>query len=303
MTIQEFYSNISKQFCPKLSRDSSKTIKDFFDNCIKPNLPKKETIIAWDKLLTKYVNDPQAIFFVRKYGSASNKNWYNIRRGFLTKYKDDFQYVYVDNFFAHYIYLMAINNYVPEYSEFKSFILSRQIPYGFMQTSEEVPHQAFPKGKTVPLNTKGWKLAHLYSVNENYNFDYKREQEELFPLGDIDEWKIQEGYDYPIKLVNAELSENQKNWVKAHFIRFVHPINYFLVPKQKCEQDQVNNNIGEFLPLITYVYQYIQEKYPEEIAKFEEQVFAKKINTNQTSKEIGEMEINISYGLNSSLFL
>ena len=300
MNIQTFYSNISKQYCPKLSENSSKTIKEFFDTCIEPNLPKKETIIGWDKLLDKYVNDPEAIFFVRKYGSASNKNWNNIRRGFLTKFLDGFQYVYVDNFYAHYIYLMAINNYVPEYSEFKSFILSRQIPYGFMQTSEENPHQAFPKGKTVPLNTKGWKLAHLYSVNENYTFDYKTEQDTLFPLGDITEWKIQGNYDYPIKLANAKLSDTQKNWIKAHFIRFVHPINYFLVPKQKSEQDEVNNNIGEYEPLITYVYQYMQKNFPTEMAKFEKQVFAQKIITDLSEKDIGNKIINIKYGLKIS---
>ena len=61
MNIQTFYSNISKQYCPKLSENSSKTIKEFFDTCIEPNLPKKETIIGWDKLLDKYVNDPEAI--------------------------------------------------------------------------------------------------------------------------------------------------------------------------------------------------------------------------------------------------
>lgn len=53
MNIQTFYSNISKQYCPKLSENSSKTIKEFFDTCIEPNLPKKETIIGWDKLLDK----------------------------------------------------------------------------------------------------------------------------------------------------------------------------------------------------------------------------------------------------------
>ena len=300
MNIQTFYSNISKQYCPKLAENSSKTIKELFDTCIQPNLPKKETIIGWDKLLDKYVNDSEAIFFVRKYGSASKKNWNNIRRGFLTKFADGFEYVYVDNFFAHYIYLMAINNFVPEYSEFKSFILTRQIPYGFMQTSEEAPHQAFPRGKTVPLNTKGWKLAHLYSVNENYNFDYTREQEALFPLGNIDEWKVQGTYDYPIKLSNVEFTDLQKSWIKAHFLRFVHPINYFLVPKQTCEQDEVNNNIGEYQPLITYVYQYMQKNFPSEMSKFEKQVFAQKINTEEATESIGNKIVNIQYGLNVS---
>lgn len=85
---------------------------------------------------------------------------------------------------------MALHNYTPAFDDFNEHIKSRKFPYGFMKTSEEEPFQAFPKGKTVSINTAGWKLAHLYSVNQNdYNFDYKKISKELSPRGNQNDWK------------------------------------------------------------------------------------------------------------------
>ena len=40
---------------------------------MKLNIPKNETIVKWHNLLLKYINDEEAIFFIRRYASASNK--------------------------------------------------------------------------------------------------------------------------------------------------------------------------------------------------------------------------------------
>jgi hypothetical protein len=53
-------------------------------------MPTDATIYAWDKLLNKYVDENDVIFFVRKYASDPKKNWNNIRRGFYTKYNNNF---------------------------------------------------------------------------------------------------------------------------------------------------------------------------------------------------------------------
>jgi hypothetical protein len=111
---------------------------------------------------------------------------------------------------------------------------------------------------------------------------------------------LQGEYKYPIKLSDKRLTDVQKLWIKAHFLRFVHPINYFLVPKRKCEQDSVNNDIGEYTPLIDYVYLYTSRIYANELKNFEYNIFAKKKRIIKTEDDIGTIKINMHYGRNVS---
>jgi hypothetical protein len=296
MKLINYLENIDKIKIPDLSDGKSETIGDFFNNCIKGLLPLHDTIYAWDKLLNKYVNEDEVIFFIRKYSSDPNKNWNNIRRGFYTKYCNDFGYVYCDNFFAHYFYLMAVDNYIPEYNDFYQTIMDRKFPYGFMETSEEIPFRAFNKGKNIGINKAGWKLAHVFSVNGNdYNFNYKQETNGLFPRGIQQEWIRHNNSAYPYREIKREISINERNIMKAHFLRLANPINYFLVPKH--EVDCINNNIGEYSELIQYVYLYNRKYYFDIFEQYEKNVMYKKSEILKTIEELGDIKINVEYGL------
>ncbi|WP_148257273.1 hypothetical protein [Treponema primitia] len=298
MNLIDYLKDINKSGCIQLPNGRDKTIKLFFTNCIKNTLPKKEILCQWDSLLNTYVNEPKAIYFIRRHHTDSNNNWNNIRRGFYTKYNNDFCYVFCDNYLAHYFYIMAINQYVPDYKDFYDVMTTRQFPYGFRNTKEEIPYQAFKIGKSVNINNNGWKLAHIFSVNDNYNFDYEEDSKILFPLGIQDEWKIYNGSNYPYRKIDNDIDSIDKSKMKAHFLRLVHPINYFLVPQRKNETDVVsNNNIGEYKELLQYMYLYMQEKYKNIFETYQKNILLDNSYNTIRSSNLGDIEIGIEYGL------
>lgn len=301
MPIAEFFTHIRQQFSPDLPTGETETIGSFFDSCVAPTLPSLTTIAAWDALLNRYVNDPEAIFFVRKYASTKDENGaWNIRRGFLTKHRDGFQYVFVDNSFSMYFYSMAINNFVPDYEDFKQFILNRQIRCGSFAISMERLHRAFKTGSAPVINSKGWKLSHIYSANENdYDFD-SRDIERICPLGSYDQFVCREGSDYPYRYFDYDLTDEDKAKVKAHFLRVVHPINYFLTPQSKgvnkSHRFEEGSDIGEYNPMLTYCRRYLQESYDHLFIDFEARVRSCLRPVTETLEQLGEVPAHVSYG-------
>lgn len=264
MTITDFFAKITKFSCPSLpSLCSANTVQEMYSNCIENNLPKVDTIKKWHVLLKQYIDDPEAIFFIRRYASTKDKNGnWDIRRGFLTIY-NNIKYVYVDNFFAHYFHTMAINNFVPEYSDFKQFIINRKFPIGFSVVEAEKEHQAYIKGPQCPLNKNGWKLSHVFSANGNdYDFDYQKERMSLFPKGNYSDYVNQGGSPYPYRKINQTLSPDDIQKIKAHFFRVVHPINQFLTPKVKFQTSSKGiNDIGEYEYMINFMKSELNKNY------------------------------------------
>jgi hypothetical protein len=286
MKLEYFLDNISEFKVPKLPHGKASSIKELYESLIENSLPKKETIENWHELLLKYIQKEDAVFFIRRYASAPNKQWDLIRRGFLTEYSSGLKYVFCDNFFAHYFYLMALHNFTPSFEEFIIHIKSRKFPYGFMKTSEEEPFQAFPKGKTVNINTAGWKLAHLYSVNQNdYNFDYKKVSKNLFPRGHQNDWKKNQGNGYPSRYIEETNTNELRKIAIAHFLRLVHPVNYFLVPKTNLS----NLDIGESPELISFMREKAHSRYKNILIEYENLILSKKT------------EIKASHGFNFNL--
>ena len=85
MKLEYFLDNINEFNVPKLPHGKANSIKELYESLIENNLPKKETIENWHRLLLKYIQQEDAIFFIRRYASAPNKDWNLIRRGFLTE--------------------------------------------------------------------------------------------------------------------------------------------------------------------------------------------------------------------------
>lgn len=267
MTLENFLNDVDKFKLPSLQSGEVSTIKELFERIIFQNIPTVKTIIGWHNLLLEYVEQEDAIFFIRRYASATDKQWDLIRRGFLTEYASGFRYVFCDNFFAHYFYIMALHDFIPTIDEFSKLIKSRKFPYGYMKTSEEESFQAFPKGKIVKLNSAGWKLAHIYSVNQNdYTFDYKGICKFLYPRGLQEDWKVQKGNDYPSRFINETHTDELKKITIAHFLRLVHPINYFLVPKTKLS----TFDIGEAKEVISFMRNVYFDRFGKILLDYEE---------------------------------
>lgn len=278
MTINNFFAGITKTYCPVLSSSVcvSNSVQEFYDKCIKINLPDVDVVKGWHELLKRYIDDPDAVFFVRKYASSKDKagNW-NIRRGFLTVL-DNVKYVFVDNFFAQYFYAMAINRFVPDYDDFKQFVLNRDIPYGYSVISAERAHQAYLKGPTYPLNRNGWKLSHVFSANNaDYNFDYKKVAPLLFPIGAYNDFKKQGGDSYPYRKIDISLSKEDIKRIKAHFLRVVHPLNHFLTPKTQLQNSAVGiKDIGEYPEMIDYMKYKLAKRYGSIFTEYMDMIMA-----------------------------
>lgn len=294
-SICDFFENITKQKCLILNPGVCKSeyLEDFYNDCVKDTLPEVEVVKKWHNLLKRYINDPEAVFFVRRYASGKDKEGkWDIRRGFLTVF-NNIKLVYVDNFFAQYFYAMAKNGFVPGYDDFKQFILNRKMPYGYSVVSLERDHQAYLKGHTYPLNKNGWKHSHVFSANQNdYNFNYKKIATTLFPKGEYDDFIIHDGSDYPYRRVEQTILEEDVKRMKAHFLRVVHPINYFLTPKVELQSSSEGiKDIGEYPDMIALMKYNLNGLYGKVFAEYQEMIMATSSTVSPKNPYIG-----LSYG-------
>lgn len=269
MPFADRFQQIRRVPLVRLAQGHSRTLGDFYSNIIEPNLPSVDAVRSWYDLLRWYVDEPDAIFFLRKYGNTEDRDggWTQIRRGFYTAFERG-GYVFCDNFFAHYFYLLAKGwADVPDRDDFKQAILTRSIPYGSSFSRRESPYQAFPHGPAPTLNYYGWKLAHLLDVNRRWrHFNPTRFTAEHFPRGEYADWVQNDGY--PVRLMGREMTDEERRFMKIHLLRLCCPVNYFPVPKTGCERDGLGNNIGENIQLLQYVRLRFEARYGDVFADF-----------------------------------
>ena len=232
---------------PELKTGYAKDLDELWKNLIEPNLPEVSVVQRWHEVLTEYIKRSDVVFFVRAFGSytSGKKDKDKLRRGYYNTTDHNFNIAYCDNFFTSYFYSMAYDNYCPAFEDFESIMKSRKFPCGFLQTKEENEYAAFFHGKNPSITNKGYKIAHIYSAGENYNENSPYRTvgdfcDALFPRGVNTEWSqtnndIYGGYHYRHVKMNQLEANSAKVFAIAHFIRTVHPINYFLVPKAKLK--------------------------------------------------------------------
>lgn len=295
----ETLDNITAIDIPQLFDGYSETIGEFYDTVIEPMLPSICIVQSWQSLLYAYTDDPDAVFFLRKYQSAPRKDWNAIRRGFVTEY-DKGGYVCCDNFFAHYIFALAIGGIVPTIDQFRDSILSHRFPYGFMSTKEERELQAFVKGKAPQINSSGWKLAHLVPVNSKYrSFKDSSFVDSHFPRGGRNEWTLT-SQGYHARLINRQMTLEERSYLASHFIRLASPINYFLVPKQANERDAFGNNIGENKHVLEYVALQFKLRYGDTLEAFARAADAPK--SLITGRDTSGLPAKVTYRNNKHAF-
>ncbi len=249
-----------------LSSGKAANIEDFFEQLIKPQFENKEQIKKIHKALLKYIELPDTPLFLRLYGSFSKDNYDLLRRGFLTQFPDSSKMVFCDNTFSMLFSGLKISGHAVDENELNKYLNQNKVICSFGQTSKEKElSYYYSKGAIrVNLNTKGYYLAHMKPVGYGYTDLCARNLREHFPNPDRKEWDSNS----KIRLAKNNLSPDQKKLLKAHFIRFVHPLNSFLVPK-KNHLTYNGINIGEELEAIKYVKAYLEKEFPLEYKEFE----------------------------------
>lgn len=291
------------------------TVKDFFDNFILPRLPKKDVIVKWHRLLMDYVKDESNLSCCVRYGNRGSNTksrqgetgYKKLRRGWLTKNtKDDFEYFFADNFFSSFIYKMAIDGFVPDLKELQDSFRSHKFPYGFGymidNTMEEFKGVVIAKAKS-PGFLSFYKLSHVFDAGNIFRIGNKCfNDSSLSPLY----YDIGSQSDFlknSDKIRRMEITPEAKKVIIAKFLRFAHPMNYFLTPAKRCHYCTTKvyrNDIGEDCFVIDYVKQYLQKTYPKEYSEFKSKILwddSAELYEKATGNEI----IGITYGPSVSI--
>lgn len=300
-TINDFYSltvpKIKYSYCNKPIH----TIGDFYKEFLidSNRLPQKNVVEAWHKLLVWYIDQPNAPLFIRKYEAGKNEGEWDNRRGCVVQFQDGFEIVYASNFLAHDIFLMAYHGFVPSKTDFMKSIKKRELRI----TSGTNIERAL---RLYPSANKGLSycyLAHIMDVNGRYLRDdgsykelSKSEVDWIFPRGVPSEWE-----NSPDKIwhISRKLSDSEKEIAKAHCLRFLDPMNYYLTPLTKHCVHTIpgfKKNIGEF-SCLTY---YIQQQYKGIFADNYKQLVERGRFLEQKPKGYtGSETINLEYSVDT----
>lgn len=244
---------------PYVKAGKADSAEDFFNKVIKDQFANKDSIKATHKALMEYVNSDDAVFVLRLFGSDSKKIYTNLRRGFLSIYPDGHRMVFCDNTFAMPFATLKWlgKSYTTE--ELSRYMSDQTTRCGFGSTKEEreLAYYNWNKNKAnINLNSYGWYLAHIVPVGKYYSGSNLRD---LFDNPKRSDWSPEK----KIRQATKNLSEKELAMLKAHFLRMVHPLNSFLVPKRRLLAYD-GNNIGEEFEIINRVQEYIKSEFPDE---------------------------------------
>lgn len=241
---------------------------DFFNQIIKPQFSNKDAIIAIHRALMEYIDNENAVFVLRMFGSAPQKKYDLLRRGFLTIYPNGQKVTYCDNTFAMPFAAIKIAGMSYGTDDLISYMNDKSLRCGFGTTTEERELSYYKwdgNNNLINLNNYGWYLAHIIPVGKEYNH---KTLSEIFVNPSRSEWETETDN---IRRPDNNLSDEELNILKAHFLRLVHPLNSFLVPKRTLLAYD-GANIGEEPELINLVQDFIRSEFPKEYAELAEKM-------------------------------
>lgn len=282
MNINNYFLNIGSSMpnvMAPFSAGSATTIADFWDSFVEPRLPNPQIVIDMYNLLRQYVNDADAIFAIRCYGnweSYKAKDDYTLRRGFYNLTDKGYSFFYTDNFYAAYYAKMAVDGYVPVYQEFKKHMVSREFPARFgKSTQAERDRMAYSingqRGKDPGFARNGYKIAHvidsgkgIYDLDSNHLLTIGDICGAYCPRGDYDDWKTHDD-DFGVFFArDLAIDPLAKDFLIAHFLRFVCPMNYIFTPGKNHHVLGVKvrmNDIAESEELQQYAMLKFHERF------------------------------------------
>lgn len=238
---------------------------DFFNQIIKWQFQHKATIQAIHKALFEYVKRPDAVFAIRLYGSAPRGKYFLLRRGFLSEYQDGLKTFFCDNTFAMPFTALKLYDKCYTASDLVEHLNQKNVVCGFKADKEErkLAYYKCNSYSHINLNDSGWYLAHILPVG--YNFAGKQRLTEVFSNPKRAEWESDLAH---IRRVDRSFTENEYAVLVAHFLRLIHPLNSFLIPKKDYVAYD-GKNLGEEQELINIVQDYVKAEFPEEYAELQ----------------------------------
>lgn len=305
MNLREKLKTINLPNIDPIKNGRAETIAEFWNQFIKPNLPKATVVRQWHSLLKRYVLENGNTYAIRGFNSFPKNKYADLRRGFLTKTNRNYSYFYTDNFFAAYFYKMAKDNYVPQYDDFVNLMNHREFPARFgLNTSQERELLAVKNGKDPGINKAGYKLAHVFPVGMNYvenniNVNINYILEKYFPKGNREDWILQKNNNEEFFVRHLNTDEEAKKYIMAHFIRFVHPLNYILAPKKDCERNCKCNEIAEYKSLLDYAKFKFRQLYADIYCEFLDMIMVGDVSF--INESLGKEIIDINWGIKDNI--
>lgn len=261
---------------------------DFFNQIIKWQFQHKATIQAIHKALLEYVKRPDAVFAIRLYADAPGKQYFLLRRGFLSEYQDGLKTFFCDNTFAMPFAALKLHGKCYTASDLVEHLNQKNVVCGFKIDKEErkLAYYKCNNYSHINLNDSGWYLAHILPVG--YNFAGKQRLTEVFPNPKRAEWESDPAH---IRRVDRSFTENEYAVLVAHFLRLVHPLNSFVIPKQDYVAYD-GKNLGEEQELINIVQDYVKAEFPKEYAEL--QTLMQIPDQEKATDTVGEIHWSVS---------
>lgn len=163
---------------------------------------------------------------------------------------------------------------------------------------------------TFALTTAGYKIAHIYNVGTDYYSNGKFLSlsdivEKYFPRGERTDWSERIDSYGKYFLRDLIVSDEAKNYLVAEFLRFVHPFNYFLMPKMTGKKTQAIwacpegcKDAAEYTPLLDFVRNKFAEIYGDAYEEFLDLIMVDKENLGVNSLGLlSELTLKILYGV------
>lgn len=322
MSLSTELKSIDSKLEFSLQNGTSKSIKDFYDAVIEKTLPSKQIVLDWNDLLSEYIEQPDAVFAVRAFGSWSDDKAIDrdkqLRRGFLTKASNNqISYFFCDNYFTSIIAKLIYKDICPSMNEFKTLLLAGDFPVRVRHTKDENERAYLPyTSKNPSFGTAGYKIAHIVDSGDDFYInDRKYGLTELsetynFPRGNYNDWKKDSLGQY-VRIM--DINNDTKKILKAHFMRFVNPLNYFLAPKdntsgnifnyfenpdkkdKKKLEDRIDCRIAEYKPILSYVNEIYTSIYGKVYQDFQTKILLPK---DYFQENTGDQIIDINFGMN-----
>lgn len=286
--INNMIFNIKKDVVTPPQRGLAENATDFFNQIIKWQFQHKATIQAIHKALLEYVKRPDAVFAIRLYGSAPREKYFLLRRGFLSEYLDGLKTLFCDNTFAMPFAALKLHDKCYTASDLVEHLNQSNVVCGFGSTKKEreLTYYTCNSYSRINLNTSGWYLAHILPVG--YNFAGKQRLTEVFPNPKRAEWESDPAR---IRHVGRSFTENEYAVLVAHFLRLVHPLNSFVIPKKNYVAYD-GKNLGEEQELINIVQDYVKAEFPKEYAEL--QTLMQIPEQEKATDTVGEIHWSVS---------
>ena len=304
MKIGDSFKNINKNKIPSLKDDRAYSVKELWDKVVKPLLLPKSVIENWFEEAKKYINYPDAVFFIRTGNTRPNGNALKLRRGFYNKYKKSkVSFVYVDNDIATYMYKLAYDgNWTPSALELKTALIQRTIPIKFTPCcKEEKARSAFSlTGKAPKIGNTGYKVSHIVDTGMDYDFGgyalgMAAITAKYFKFGDYFDWtQCKDGY--YLRILPSSIDPDALKFLKAHFLRLTCPLNYILTPKKDLQVNHIKipkNDVGELKELQAYAMEQFKIIYGKVYIDYLSMIM---LPSQPSIKKPGAKAIDVDYG-------